>query len=287
MLLRYKIDDTLPDAPQLLIKLLDAEGTPQPFDLIKRDIGTYNKESDPTNVSYRHMISLKRDNVIEPKFKILLYPHRIGFPQPIAEWNTDKSLLTVSIADEITYVKFEEDVNGNTLANVVGFNEACSLGANCTEPTNSNITVNTNGNSTATWSTSNGLLIPTEGTNLLVLTGTTGSSSEVFTNLGALSAGSYTFTMDVFSETDALFHYPTQPVLTSNGVDVNTIGDAKTGVIMEFPQPTSGNNTQWEFRFKIEAGSPLIGQPFGIHFPIQNATHNYKIVLDNFRLLLE
>ncbi len=119
LLLRYKTD-TQADAPQLLVQLLDADGTPQAFDLIMRDIGTYEKESNPSAVAMRHMISLKRNNVVEPRFKMLLYSHRAGDPMPQTSWNADKSLLTVSIGDEVTFIEFTEDNMGCIVVNIGG-----------------------------------------------------------------------------------------------------------------------------------------------------------------------
>ncbi len=118
LILKYK-EDLGANSPQLLVQLLESNGSPEPFDLIMRDIGTYDKEIDPNAVAMRHMISLKRKNIVEPNFKMLLYPHRANYPQPQMSWANNNKELTVIIGDTVTIFEFTKDDEDRTIVNVI------------------------------------------------------------------------------------------------------------------------------------------------------------------------
>ncbi|GAA0718870.1 hypothetical protein GCM10009430_17530 [Aquimarina litoralis] len=58
-------------------------------------------------------------NSVSPDFKVLLFPFREGDQLPITNWNTDKSLLTITFSDEVRNIKFYKNDEGNTAIELV------------------------------------------------------------------------------------------------------------------------------------------------------------------------
>ena len=54
---------------------------------------------------------------VEPKFIMLLYPHRQGDELPTTKWNDDKTLLTISWKDQID--SYEVKKNGEGRRDVI------------------------------------------------------------------------------------------------------------------------------------------------------------------------
>jgi len=58
-------------------------------------------------------LEIERDNVVEPKYKVLLFPYRTGQPIPVTRWNTSHTKLWVNLengtVDTITFDRTNPD----------------------------------------------------------------------------------------------------------------------------------------------------------------------------------
>ncbi|MDD9952580.1 MAG: hypothetical protein OXT67_13550 [Zetaproteobacteria bacterium] len=97
--IRY-VHDTKPDDPRLLFKVLQGEGEASAIELRERTNLGQNKKYK------RKWVSITRKNVVEPKFKMLLFPHRGGEAQPEVEWAADGQSLTLTIGSQVDTVRF-------------------------------------------------------------------------------------------------------------------------------------------------------------------------------------
>ncbi len=79
--------DSAPKTPRLLVHVIDGKGQPSPVALDCSIVG---------DVATRRIV-IKRDNVVAPDFKVLLYPHIDGDPMPAASLAGDT--LTVKLPD--------------------------------------------------------------------------------------------------------------------------------------------------------------------------------------------
>jgi hypothetical protein len=80
-------DGTGTGDPRLLVRAIEAKGTPFPIGIDSTTL--------PDNNARR--LAIRRDQVIAPDFKVLLYPHVEGDPLPVT--TLDGSRLTVKFAD--------------------------------------------------------------------------------------------------------------------------------------------------------------------------------------------
>jgi len=97
-LVRY-VDDTGPGTPRFLLKVLEAQGDGSTIALKTRDnLGQFGNFE-------RKWLSVERSNVVNPQFKMLLYPHNDGDEQPTTQWNGRQ--LTITIGDQVDTIDFD------------------------------------------------------------------------------------------------------------------------------------------------------------------------------------
>lgn len=117
----YRCDVILKEATgnrRLLVRVLENVGydgsTPPGY----TDILTYNDyfNGNPynSNPNYVRPRLIVESNSVEPKFKILLYPHYQGDELPVTKWNADKTRITVTCGDDENDIVFHADENGRT-----------------------------------------------------------------------------------------------------------------------------------------------------------------------------
>ncbi len=81
--------------PRLLVRDLSESADP------KRDpiIEVHKQPFENNTESSIHRAFICRNNVVEPKFKVLLFPFRTGEKLPETKWNEDHSKLTIDLGN--------------------------------------------------------------------------------------------------------------------------------------------------------------------------------------------
>ena len=70
---------------------------------------TYGVDNNTHKFTYfpSRRLFVDRDNVIEPKYKILLFPYGVGDTLPITSWNSTFSTLTVKVGTQVDTITFD------------------------------------------------------------------------------------------------------------------------------------------------------------------------------------
>jgi hypothetical protein len=93
--------------PRLLFALLQREGKAppdQPMRLENSDL--FFPQSDGSNlISSFQRFLITATKAVDPKFKVLIYPFRVGDPLPVATW-VDLSVVNVTFSDFQALIRF-------------------------------------------------------------------------------------------------------------------------------------------------------------------------------------
>ena len=104
------------DGRRLLIRLLQAEGTPVQLPGSKGSaFGYLRTDAAVINNSINHRFVIERGSVVSPQYKILLYPHRVGDPLPVTTWS-DRGPALVHGANDTVRVVFPDQADTLTFA---------------------------------------------------------------------------------------------------------------------------------------------------------------------------
>ena len=101
-----------PGLPRLLVRdLSEQDASAQPkntlesrppdvSDLAYLTYGIDNNHKDSGTVKVpSNRLLMERDQVVEPKYKILLFPYRTGEPLPLTAWNAHHTQLTIDLCN--------------------------------------------------------------------------------------------------------------------------------------------------------------------------------------------
>jgi hypothetical protein len=93
-LLHLQDQSDKPGLPRLLVRdLSESENSSQPP--MKMDTTVFTNFDN----ALTDRLLIERDHVVEPRFKVLLYPYRNGEPKPETTWSNDHSVLSIRTGD--------------------------------------------------------------------------------------------------------------------------------------------------------------------------------------------
>jgi hypothetical protein len=149
----YRKGDTAAKSPRLLLIVLDSSGTADaPIRLETYNI-TYNDNLNGISTDYARSIAISRSGTVDPKFKVLLYPHLQGDAFPNITWDCNNTvIISWPDSNEAAILKFDLWTDGRTrIRRLNGWNstEVCQKG-------NTQNTTYSTGSGTVTGGTSTG-----------------------------------------------------------------------------------------------------------------------------------
>ena len=103
---------------RLLVRFLQAENPVNPEVPATVDTLTYfdyfTGAAYNPNPNWERPRLIAESNAVEPKFKVLLYPHTAGEELPTTVWNATRDTLQVTFGTEMTEIAFAENAEGRT-----------------------------------------------------------------------------------------------------------------------------------------------------------------------------